>query len=307
MTQLKAIFFFLSFTYLSCFSCSYSQSNPFLADSVQKNKFWLTTGLNTGLWVGTITTLNFAWYKGYEKSKFHFFNDGHEWQQMDKMGHASVSWLFANTTASLYQKTGLSTKKSAVLGSLFSIGYMTTFECLDAYNTNWGFSWQDIGANTIGTGLFFFQSYFWEEQKIKLKFSTHQTDLAMLRPNVLGNSFSTRLLKDYNGQTYWLTASPFNFNSRKHEKLNWLGLAFGYSINHQLYGNGDTYIIANINQTITYTPYRQYFLSLDVDFEKIPVKSKFLKVMFKGLNFIKIPFPALEYSNQNLKGHWLYF
>jgi len=54
--------------------------------------------------------------------------------------------------------------------------------------------------------------------------------------------------------------------------------------------------------------YRQYFLSLDIDWSKIPTKSKFMKAVFEGLNFIKIPFPTLEYNSLGqFKGHWLYF
>jgi len=81
----------------------------------------------------------------------------------------------------------------------------------------------------------------------------------------------------------------------------------GYSINNQLIGDGGTYVITNGTEQLTFEPYRQLFFSFDIDFEKIPTKSKFLKVVFRGLNFVKVPFPALEISEGKLGFKPLYF
>ena len=57
-----------------------------------------------------------------------------------------------------------------------------------------------------------------------------------------------------------------------------------------------------------YPRYRQYFLSLDVDLARIKTKSHFLKFILNGLNFIKVPFPTLEYNNEEgLIFHPIYF
>ena len=55
--------------------------------------------------------------------------------------------------------------------------------------------------------------------------------------------------------------------------------------------------------------YRKLLISLDIDLTKIPVKSHFGKMVFKMLNFVKIPFTALEISpaNGGMKLHPLYF
>lgn len=53
---------------------------------------------------------------------------------------------------------------------------------------------------------------------------------------------------------------------------------------------------------------RQFLVSLDVDWEKIPTHSRFLKSVFSALNFVKFPFPALEVnSNAKIKAYWVYF
>jgi hypothetical protein len=65
----------------------------------------------------------------------------------------------------------------------------------------------------------------------------------------------------------------------------------------------------------TYSPgvpeparYRQFYLSMDVDLTRIKTKSKVLKGIFSVVNFIKIPFPALEYNSLGqVKFHFLYF
>ena len=56
-----------------------------------------------------------------------------------------------------------------------------------------------------------------------------------------------------------------------------------------------------------YKRYRQYYLSLDINFSKIKTNSKILKTIFNSLSYIKIPLPSLEFSNKKLKGHYIYF
>ena len=54
--------------------------------------------------------------------------------------------------------------------------------------------------------------------------------------------------------------------------------------------------------------YRQFLISLDIDFSKIPANNKWLRSIFRAVNLIKIPFPALEINRiDNLKFRPLYF
>jgi hypothetical protein len=53
---------------------------------------------------------------------------------------------------------------------------------------------------------------------------------------------------------------------------------------------------------------RQYFLSADVDLERIPTKSKGLRTLLLVLNCVKVPLPALEFrSDGRVLAHGLYF
>lgn len=88
------------------------------------------------------------------------------------------------------------------------------------------FSWGDMAANPFGSALFLGQELLWQEQRIALKFSLHQTRFAPLRPEILGNGLSQEILKDYNGQTYWLS---FNLHSffKESNLPKWLNIAMG--------------------------------------------------------------------------------
>ena len=159
-------------------------------------------------------------------------------------------------------------------------------------------------ANASGTILFIGQELIWKEQRITPKFSFHQTKYASLRPNVLGSSFSEQIMKDYNGQTYWLSVNIKSFC--KNSKIpKWLNLAVGYGADGMITGNEtqlNTFLLPQ------QTRIRQFYLSFDVDLTKISTKSHILKTFFSIFNTIKIPAPTIEInSSGKFKFHSLYF
>lgn len=245
----------------------------------------------------TMLGLNQLWYAKYPKSSFHTINDNKEWLQMDKMGHAMTAYYVGKIGMDLIDWTGDSKKNQLIYGATLGFVFLTTVEVFDGFSKQWGFSTGDIIANASGTGLLIGQELLWKEQRIQFKYSFHQTHHATIRPELLGSNFLEQSLKDYNGQTYWLSANLWSF-SKKSNIPKWLNLAFGYGAENMLTGNASP----NDNR------YRQFYVSLDVDLTKIKTKSKFLKNLFSTINFIKIPAPTLSFSNQNgTKFHWIYF
>ncbi len=301
----KHLFFLIIFICLVKLGHGQSFLTP--ADSLNKKRTIGVTATGASLWIGSTLALQYVWYSGFEKSKFHFFDDSHEWNQMDKMGHFYTSTHFAAMVDDLYKWSGVNHKHSALIAAGYSFGYLTTFEILDAYNAAWGFSWSDVGFNAFGTASYCTQAYLWDEQFVRFKFSAQNSGLAEYRPNVLGSDFASKILKDYNGQTYWMSFNPFHWIKKESKIPKWLNLSLGYGINDQLIGNGGTYIVTNGNDQLSFTPYRQYYLSLDIDFQAIPTQSRLLKLVFRSLNIIKVPFPTLEFSQNKLKFHPLYF
>jgi hypothetical protein len=53
-------------------------------------------------------------------------------------------------------------------------------------------------------------------------------------------------------------------------------------------------------------PQRNFYLSLDVDFSRLPVKQKWAKVVFFALNHIKIPAPTIGFNQNGLQFYPLF-
>jgi uncharacterized protein YfiM (DUF2279 family) len=254
------------------------------------------------VWAGGITGLSNIWYKDFAKTPFHSFDDGSDWLQMDKAGHIYTTFHLSEANYRLFKWTGLSERTSKWIGAGIGLGFQTSLELLDGRNAGWGFSWYDMAANVIGASWFLAQQSIWKEQRLLLKFSYHPTEFAAYRPSVLGSNFSESLLKDYNGQTYWVSFSPKQF-SQNWILPSWLCFSFGYSAEEKLVGDKDIYV----SNGISFQARRQYLFSLDLDVRELPIKNKWLKAVIRPLHYLKFPFPALILDRNKLTGSWLYF
>jgi hypothetical protein len=283
----------------------WSQSTLLSPSDSLNNKRSIGSSIGTGvIWSGSIIGLSTIWYKDFPKTSFHTFDDSREWLQMDKMGHVFTAYHLSDKVSKLYRWSGLNRKKSAIIGAAGGWGYQMSFELLDAQSAGWGFSWSDVGANTIGSGLFLSQELLWQEQYLKLKFSYSPSDFAQYRPSILGSTFSERLLKDYNGQTYWLTFSPGSIFP-KSKIPAWIAIAAGYSVNAKLVGSNDFFQTADGLKS--FEAKREFVLSLDLDVTKLPIKKPWLKKVLSPFYVIKIPFPALVLRGTEFSGRLLYF
>lgn len=250
---------------------------------------------------GTLFALNELWYKDYPRSSFQFKNDNNDWKQIDKAGHLMTAYYFGKIGMNTLDWAGVSKKNQLIYGATLGFSFLTAVEVLDGFSEQWGASIGDIAANAAGTTLLIGQELLWNEQRISVKYSFHQTQYATQRPETLGENFIQQTLKDYNGQTYWLSANVWSFNKTGNFP-KWLNIAFGYGADGMLFGTNSK------ENRLLQNPYRQFYLSFDADLTKIETKSKFLKTVFSVVNFIKIPAPALEFNTKNgIKFHYLYF
>ena len=292
--RLKIIILFLVFVNLFGFA----------SDSLsifKKRK--LALGISSiALTSGSLIYLNQAWYQEYNTSKFHEFNDNNEWFQMDKYGHIFTTYQTGQLMMNAMDWAGYSKKNQLLIGGLSGFAYMSAIEVMDGYSEGWGFSWGDMGANALGSGFTIGQKALWNEQRIQLKFSFYQSNYAKYRTNLLGESFASQILKDYNGQIYWLSINPSSFMKQESKFPKWLNIAVGYGANGMIGARDNNFLILEADGTIrNFNRYRQGYLSLDVDFTRIKTKSRFLKSVFTCINVIKIPFPNLEVSEGKLK------
>lgn len=272
----------------------------FSSDSLNKSRLTQVLIAQGAVYGGSLVGLEALWYSNYSRSSFHFFNDNRHWLQVDKTGHAITGYSLSQLSKDTYMWSGMDHQKATIMGSIAGFSYLTVIEILDGFSANWGASAGDLAANFAGSGLFLAQELAWQEQKVQLKWSFHTTEYAGKNPALLGSSLPEKMLKDYNGQTTWLSFHP-GFYKEDTFIPDWLNIAAGYSATGMLNAKENKHPWQDTDR------YRQYLLSLDINWRKIPTNSKTLKFVFKTLSFIKIPFPAIEFSEKGIKAHGLYF
>ena len=291
----------MRFLFFLCCISLYWHSNSQIqyTDTAKINpkRFLITNSAIGSISVSSIIGLQQLWYSNDEDASFHFFDDSKNWLQMDKYGHAMSSYELTRLMNQSYRWSGLSKNKSMILSASISFGYLSAIEIMDGYSPNWGFSWSDMGANLMGTSLFLFQEKYFLKQIFQPKFSFHPTPYSEIRPEVLGQNLAESILKDYNGQSYWISFSPGHLGISAWPK--WLMLSLGHSIDGRLKGNSSQYM--------GYSSNREFLFSLDIDLTEFKVKSKVLASLFTIINSIKLPFPTLIYSEEKLNFSPIYF
>ncbi|RZJ34532.1 MAG: DUF2279 domain-containing protein [Flavobacterium sp.] len=290
--------------------CVLSQAQNRVADFIRPSDSLNTIRRNSvliseaALSSAAFIALDQIWYADYPRSSFHFKNDNAEWLQMDKAGHAFTSYHLSEAGTSLLRWSGVNKKQSAIYGTASGFAFLTIIEVFDGFSSQWGASTGDITANAGGALLYLSQELLWKEQRIITKFSFHTTPYASARPEVLGSNLAEQVLKDYNGQTYWLSANLHSFIKADFIP-KWLNVAVGYGAEGMITGDD---ALVNTVFLPEHKRYRQFYLSFDADLTKIETKSAILRTLFRLVNTIKVPAPALEINGKGItKIHALYF
>jgi hypothetical protein len=257
-------------------------------------------GLGLG-YTGGLIILNKTWYSE-ARTGFHFFNDNQEWKQLDKAGHFWGAFHEGRLGIAALKAARLPRKKAIWYGGLLGFVLQAPIEWLDGYAADYGASAGDLGANALGALALISQELAWGEVRIRPLFSFHQTRWAPLRPQVLGSSLAEEILKDYNGQTYWLSADVTSFLPEASRYPSWLNLAFGYGAENMVFGSPLT------NRQAGYHAHRQYYLALDFNLGHIKTRHKWLQGALWLLDMVHLPAPAVEYNRrQGLRLHPIYF
>jgi uncharacterized protein YfiM (DUF2279 family) len=295
----NAQLFFQAYLVITLFLLSYFPLTAQRNDSLTINKKKLRIfAIGSGAaYAVTLIGLNNLWYKNSPRQSFRFFNDNAEWKQVDKLGHFYSSFYLSYGTSKVLRECNLPIKRSDLVGALTGFLVLVPIEIFDGYSAAYGASAGDLLADAAGASFYLGQKLLWNETRLIPKFSFHHTGYAALRPNVLGSGNVSEILKDYNGQTYWLSVDTDKFIPFP----KWLNIAVGYGAQGMVYARDDQ------NYNFGYRSYRQYYLSVDFDLSAIRTKSKVLKTLIFIAGMIKLPSPALEYSNNKLIFHTFYF
>jgi hypothetical protein len=303
MRNIRGLFILFLFLVKTIFAQTDSVSNR-----EYKNRKMVLASTSALVAAGSLLYLNQAWYAEYNTGKFHFFNDNGEWLQMDKAGHAFSTYQSSRLMMNGFKWAGYNRKQTLFIGGTLGFFYLTAVEVMDGYSEGWGFSWGDMAANALGTSLAMTQQAFWNEQRIQIKYSFAQSGLAQYNPSLLGETIYSQWLKDYNGQTYWLSINPSTFLKEDTKFPKWLNLAFGYSAYGMIGGSYNAFLVQDNNgNVLKLDRKRRYYLSIDIDLTRIKTKSKFLKGLFSAFNILKIPAPTLQFSNTGIRFYYLYY
>lgn len=289
------------------------------ASELHRKRFYTGVGIGSAAYLSAGVGLYSIWYKDYEREKFHTFNDWPEWEQMDKAGHFFTAYFFSRSSFAGLRWAGL--KRPAARYAALGVANLLqgTIETFDGFSSEWGFSLSDMGANLAGSLVFTAQDILWKEQRILIKVSSDlrappdipvtnadglTSNLGYISRQRFGSNFFERFLKDYNAQTIWLSVNPKAF-ARNSGLPDWLNIAVGYGA-EDVYG---AYFNSWSDQggRFRYQPdrYRQWYLSPDIYFSRIPTKKRWVRLTLGILDFIKFPAPALEYSKGKFSGRWL--
>ena len=274
-------------------------------DSLIKKRLNAVIVSEVTTYVAGLSFLSFYWYKDHERVPFHYYNDLKGYLQMDKAGHAYVTYYESYFTYYALRWAGVDKRRALIYGAPVGLVFQTPVEVFDGLYEGWGFSWWDMLANTAGATLFTVQEALFDEQIVMMKFSYSPSGYPKYH-HILGENHFENFIFDYNGHTYWLSGNLKRITGIQ-RLPGWLNIAIGYS------GNG---MIKEFNNPEYYRGepfpdikrYCQWLFSLDIDLSRINSNRKWVKGILKHINLIKVPFPTLEINHvDGTKFRLLYF
>lgn len=270
-------------------------------NEIDRTRLYIIGGMILGIYSIIFLWLNFAWYRLYKQSSFHWFDDRREWNQIDKAGHVYGAYFETVWAYELLRWAGVDNKRAAITAAFIGMGFESTIEVWDGYSTKWGASKSDLAANFLGAMMAMVQYLMWEEQRIMCKFSYNgneykypKGELSERADQLFGRTFFERVLKDYNNITLWLSINPSKFVPAI--KPDWMCLAIGYG-GENLYGgfenkwtdeNGQQHDRSDLPR------YRVLKFSLDADLPQLRKNDPTGKAIFTVANIIKMPFPSYK-------------
>lgn len=272
-------------------------TTPADASGIREGRFIGVLAGTAAFYTITLLMLRKQWYK--KRVPFHSFNDNGEWLQMDKIGHATTAYCMSRGGYELMRWSGVDERASILTGGLLALLFQTTLEIYDGHSEGWGFSKGDMIANVAGTALFMGQQYGAGQQVVNLKYGFRKSIYPPYRPNLLGHSTGQQMLKDYNGQQYWLSVNLASVLPVGPSFPRWLNLDVGYSGSGMTGGHENPAMFDASGAKINFDRHRQFFLSPDADLSRVSAFSPSLQRFIGTVQFFKLPAPSLEFSRPN--------
>ncbi|MCU0448943.1 MAG: YfiM family protein [Bernardetiaceae bacterium] len=249
---------------------------------------------------GTLWALGKLWYE-QPSEEFHWFDDNAQWQQMDKVGHAYSAFQLSRLAQGLAQWAGVPPASALAQAPVWGWAALAPIEWLDGRQPGYGASPGDLLANTLGAVLYFAQARWLPAADLQARFAFWPSTLATARPERLGRHLGERLIKDYNGQTYWLSVGgnwllrPWrNPEDAEPEKPTPWRLAIGYGAGGLVYGQPQQ------NLAQGYGAFRRFFVGVDLDWayvqQSLGLTGPGWQAAFFAAQAYRCPAPALLWA-----------
>lgn len=255
----------------------FSFSNYFPQDSSEINYYKLSVigGITIGGFIYGHALQSDIWWKG-EKVPFRF-EWNYDWKYAlgaDKLGHFYFPYLMTNVYSDAFQWSGIEKKKSLYYASSLSFLYQTYIEIRDGFSKEWGFSWGDFTANTLGAAYPIFQEEIPFLKNVNMKLSFYPSE------RFKSGSHSV-IIDDYESTYHWLSFNIYNFlpDKMKNWYPKWINLALGHGVRELDSQKGGKH---------------EFFIALDWNLEELPGEGWFINLLKKYLNFYKLPAPAVQ-------------
>jgi hypothetical protein len=274
---------------------------------IEKRKYILGTYAFLLLIYSFITYyLSKGWYTSNSVG-FHWFDDSGEWLWMDKLGHFYTAAIWSRFAIIIFSFAGVDIKTSREKVVWIGFFLLSSVEWFDGISPAYGASFYDILANFLGCAFIYIQFKYLSKLNFWPKWSYWPNMLASFRPNILGSNMPEQILKNYNGQIYWLSFPVSSFWKSKYIP-SWLCVSVGYGAEGMVGGddniwsdsNGNTHNLSSIQR------YQQVYISLDMLIANKEHYKWWKKVLIRILSAVKFPFPAIEINIYNgITFHWI--
>ncbi len=285
------------FTYAGQQRYTLDGSLPRAVTKIKPGNFAILGGVYAGAFVFLDIYQRHAWWSN-QRGGFHFEEDWVSALQVDKAGHAFGGYMASYLMSEGLMSSGFSWDAATIWGGIFGCAYQTYVEVNDGFAKQWGFSPSDWYFDAIGPIFFLAQHYVPALQNITPKWqyvpSKWTGEPIINRPSTF--------IDDYNSSTFWWSLNVYNIipPSLKRYWLPWLNIAVGYGANA-------IDVKVNPNGPPDQLSQRRFVIGLDYNLVKLlPSGGSFWNWLRQGLNFLKLPSPAIEFTHSGTKFKLLY-
>ena len=254
--------------------------NPLIDSSgIDPVRLGLLASISAGSFVVGHAFLSNLWWKG-QPVPFHFEFDK-DWSYAlgaDKFGHAIMSYLGTDLYRQALAWTGFENRTALWISSVLVWSYMTYIEIRDGFSIDWGFSWGDMAANTLGIGWRLLEEYEPAFKAVTWKASYWPSDA--WRAGLYSN-----IIDDYESTYHWASIDPELFMPKGVADFwpDWLNIALAHTVSG----------VASYDGSGSH----QFVLALDIDTEGFGVTDPFWSSVLRVINYYHIPMPAIRFGH----------